>query len=133
MAISVGVRITGLKEARALFGRMAAGAAALGGARIGVVATEPYSFWIEEGRYAGGRPGQTRAVHYMQRALDEILPTVPSRLGNAMLLGPERARAEADAVGRDIATRAQQLVTVKSGRLRASIRPNRGQSLRSFG
>jgi hypothetical protein len=134
MAVRVGVQVLGVPEAKALLGRVAAGAAMLAGSPIGVAAGAPYAHWIEEGFYYSGRPGRTRPIRYMARALEDTLPSVPGRFARAIVSGPGAARAEADRVGQDITARAQAYVTVKSGRLRSTIRPHRGgrQGLRTF-
>lgn len=133
MPVSVGVRITGLTEARALLGKVAEGASTWQRTRVGAGSDAPYAYWVEMGRFFGGRPGTTRAVHYMQRAFDEVLPTVGPRIAAALPNGGAAISAEAAKLSAEIAARGQQYVTVRSGRLRSSIRPNRGQGLRSFG
>lgn len=133
MTLSVGVRITGLKEARALYARMAEGAVSWQRTRIGVGSNVPYAYWIERGHYFGGRPGTTRAIHYFERAMTDILPTIGPRIAAALPHGGAAVSAEADKISKELAERAQGYVTVRTGRLRDSIRPNRGQSLRSVG
>lgn len=133
MSISVGVRITGIKEARALYAKMAQGAVSWQRSRVGVGSDLPYADpWIERGFYFT-RPGRTRAVHYFERAMAAVLPTVGARILNALPGGGSAVSAEAQKISNELAEKAQQFVTVRSGRLRKSIRPNRGQSLRSVG
>lgn len=132
-AISVGVRITGLTEARALLGRVGEGASTWQRTRVGAGSDVPYAYWIEEGRYFGGRPGRTTPIHYLARALADVLPTIGPRIVAALPKGGAAISAEATKISQDIVARAQGYVTVRSGRLRGSIRPNRGQGLRSVG
>jgi hypothetical protein len=132
MTLALGARITGLKEARALIGKIAQGAAAWQRTRIGAGSHVPYAHWIEKGFYFSGRPGQTRAVRYIERAMADILPTIGPRILAALPQGGPAVSAEADKISGELVARAQQYVTVRSGRLRDSISPNRGQSLRGM-
>lgn len=134
MTLSVGVRITGLKEARALYARMAEGAVSWQRTRIGVGSNLPYAYWASEGHYFGGRPGtHANATHYFARAMEDVLPTIGPRIAAALPHGGAAVSAEAQKISAEIAVRAQGYAQERSGRLRGSIRPNRGQSLRSVG
>lgn len=130
--VDIGVRISGLREAQAVFGKLAEGGAAWQRARIGVSSDSPYQYWIEEGRYRGGRPGRTRAVHHVERAVAAVLPSVPGRIAAALPQGGPAVSAEADKISNDMAGKAREFVTVRRGGLRGSLRANRGQSVRDF-
>lgn len=132
VGVSVGVKIIGAAEAKAALLKVAEGAAVWQRSRVGASSDVPYAYRIEMGRYFGGRKGSGRAYRYMQQALAEIEPMVGPAIGAALSNGGPAVSAAAAKLSQELARRAQGHAPSVSGRLRRSIRPNRGQGLRSM-
>lgn len=122
----IGIRISGLAEARARLENIAHTIGAWAASQVGVAATEPYSYWIEYGRYYGGRPGRTTAYHYLQKAQRDLVPMMRGAILESLAGGGPGASAAAQALSERGTALAQGYAPEVSGRLRGGIRPLRG-------
>ena len=119
---SIGVRISGLEQAQRDLGFIQHQIGVWSRSQIGAIATEPYAHWIEKGFYFHGRPGHTTPIRYMEQALDIVVPMIRGSIAESLVSGAPDASRTAVALSDRLVTLAQGIVTVKSGRLRASIR-----------
>lgn len=119
----IDVTVTGMEKALSVLELLKGGAQEVGRTHITIQTGLPYGFWIEEGYYAGGRPGRRRAggAHMLQAGLDEMARIAPEAIARNLEKGPgvvRNALAGVAARGTDIA---RQATPVVSGNLRASL------------
>jgi hypothetical protein len=119
----IDVTLSGHEKALSLLGLLRGASAEVGRTHISIGSGLPYTYWIEYGRYAGGRPGQRRAgpAHMLQAGLEEMERLAPDAVARNLERGPgvvRNALAGVAARGTDIA---RQRTPVVSGNLRASI------------
>jgi hypothetical protein len=85
----------------------------------------PYAYGIEEGHTRGGRLARKAGgAHYLSGAVDSVLPRAKTMIARE-LPGTAGGDVASRILGEDIVGAAKQIVPVKSGRLRNSIRVGR--------
>ncbi len=123
---AIGIRISGLAQARARLAGIEHTIGAWAAAQVGVAATEPYSYWIEHGRYYSGRPGRTQAYHYLQQAQRDLVPMMRGAVLESLGGGGPGASATAQALSERGAALARAYAPSVTDRLRRGIVPLRG-------
>ena len=123
---SIGIRVSGIHEARKHLGFIQHQIGVWARSQIGAVSTEVYSHWIEKGFYFGGRPGRTRARHFLENAQKDLEPMIRGAVAESLVAGSPDASRTAVALSDRAVTLAQGYAPEVSGRLRAGIQRLRG-------
>lgn len=134
MPVKVGLQITGAAEGKALLAKVGEAGNVWASSRIGVSVGVPYAYWIERGRYFGGRSGAIRnpsgGYRYAEKAMADVLPSIRGMVAESLLEGGAGASKTAEAISARLAERMRAYQPAVSGRLRGSTQPFRGGGIR---
>ena len=82
----------------------------------------PYAYGIHEGRHRGGRLARRAGgVFYLKRAAESVLPRAEGMLARGLATSEQAMQTAVRVLGQDLVRAAQNIVVVRSGRLRRSI------------
>lgn len=121
MALLFG-QLTHFEQAKAFLARLQASVQAVGDTTIAIGTDVIYAWGQEFGYYRNDKLARRDGGRfYLTASFEELAPTLPARLAEALPNGPESAVGAVEAVAGDIAVLAQQRAPVLTGNLRASI------------
>jgi hypothetical protein len=124
----VSVKITGLERAADLLRLLGDAAQAVGRERAVITSTLPYAYWIEEGHYAGGRPGRRRAgpARMFEAGVATLERLAPDAVARNAERGPDAVRRGLSGVYGEATKQVRARTPVVTGGLRDSIHTTTG-------
>jgi hypothetical protein len=123
--VAVHIKVTGLDVVQRKLGSIVTAAARLNGPIISLSSNLPYAYGIETGRHRRGRLARAAGGAFMFReGINAVRPRIGPALAKSVLGGPAAVdRAKSD-LNRQAVEEVRRRTPVRSGALRASVRPS---------